>query len=603
VEEAPARPQEQYDDEDASPPTFRDVMLKMVVLGGCVTLFMPGLALGVTAAVAEALMPTLHTASGIMYSVAGYMGGGNRCMPQKDSHATDPVDSRWDKLEYRDPLPIYVARNVCIANAGVTENPRVSLYDFIQIKDSSCVDKVPDRFNVRTVPSFESLSDYTYLKGNSIFVGCEIRLPIYGDWQCQETAKAEEKAGLAPKGAATNMEMKGVAIRDYNWTHPCDKPDADFSAVFVNRTGACDNIAHFLHDSLWDVLTAGVRPPTDLDIPDEIHNFVMDTPGSVVNDLYKWKTANATEWIDYATLATYDVLSKKKGPITIGENNKTTRGALNWVDEMVESPGRVMCFENLVYTGWNFRHLMLGDTEQREDVASAFRSAMLNRLGLNRISEYRCPSKVAIYGRGDRHNRKLLNADEVEEHILATTNLEVSLINGFYGKVNMSCGVDSHETCGEVEGIDGMKGQVNLYASSDVFILPYGAAMTNVVFMSRGATVIETSPMCMPASWPSKQKICDPLGNCWTEPGIMDARGLHYFHVGGNAETQAENSCWCPPDVSKCPPEAFYDNFKFPLTDLDNILEQIADVAAANGCPPVLKKSKGGYRKTKARDH
>eukprot|EP00958_Prasinococcus_capsulatus_P011210 scaffold1106_cov608-Prasinococcus_capsulatus_cf.AAC.13 len=29
VEEAPARPQEQYDDEDASPPTFRDVMLKV----------------------------------------------------------------------------------------------------------------------------------------------------------------------------------------------------------------------------------------------------------------------------------------------------------------------------------------------------------------------------------------------------------------------------------------------------------------------------------------------------------------------------------------------------------------------------------------------
>ncbi len=70
----------------------------MVVLGGCVTLFMPGLALGVTAAVAEAVMPPLHTATSIVYSVAGYMNGGNRCMLQKDSHATDPVDSRWDKV-------------------------------------------------------------------------------------------------------------------------------------------------------------------------------------------------------------------------------------------------------------------------------------------------------------------------------------------------------------------------------------------------------------------------------------------------------------------------------------------------------------------------
>ena len=88
-----------------------------------------------------------------------------------------------------DPVPIYVAHNVCIANSGMTANERVSANDYVQIKDSSCVENIPDRFNVRTVPNFDALPEHTYLKGNSIFVGCEIRLPIYGDWKCQEDAK------------------------------------------------------------------------------------------------------------------------------------------------------------------------------------------------------------------------------------------------------------------------------------------------------------------------------------------------------------------------------------------------------------------------------
>ena len=55
---------------------------------------MPGLALGVTAAIAEAVMPPLHTASGLVYLMAGYISGKGQSVPQKDSQATDPVDSR-----------------------------------------------------------------------------------------------------------------------------------------------------------------------------------------------------------------------------------------------------------------------------------------------------------------------------------------------------------------------------------------------------------------------------------------------------------------------------------------------------------------------------
>ena len=84
----------------------------MVVLGGCVTLFMPGLALGVTAAIAEAVMPPLHTASGLVYSMAGYISGTGQCVPQKDSQATDPVDSRWDK--------VYIPTNTIVASTGTS---------------------------------------------------------------------------------------------------------------------------------------------------------------------------------------------------------------------------------------------------------------------------------------------------------------------------------------------------------------------------------------------------------------------------------------------------------------------------------------------------
>lgn len=69
----------------------------------------------------------------------------------------------------------------------------------------------------------------------------------------------------------------------------------------------------------------------------------------------------------------------------------------------------------------------------------------------------------------------------------------------------MSCSDSSHVTCGTMGGLDRLDTQLALFSHTDVFVLPYGAAMTNVVFMSKGATVIETSPLCLPSSWPSKQ--------------------------------------------------------------------------------------------------
>ena len=126
-------------------------------------------------------------------------------------HASDPVDSRWDKVEYITP-PIQVAHNVCLANGGITEEERIALYNMYLVRGESCVtEKISDRyiergegerersdeggkrlnctsrfplrllrFNVKVVSSFDNLPrDYTRVPGSSIFLGCEIRPPIY----------------------------------------------------------------------------------------------------------------------------------------------------------------------------------------------------------------------------------------------------------------------------------------------------------------------------------------------------------------------------------------------------------------------------------------
>ena len=89
-------------------------------------------------------------------------------------------------------------------------------------------------------------------------------------------------------------------------------PGADFTAVFVNKTGMCDNIAHFFHDSLWDVMMAAVVDPAEYGLPEKIDNFIVDAPGSRASHLYKWPTANASQWVDEGVNAAYEIVKKYK---------------------------------------------------------------------------------------------------------------------------------------------------------------------------------------------------------------------------------------------------------------------------------------------------
>lgn len=105
-------------------------------------------------------------------------------------------------------------------------------------------------------------------------------------------------------------------------------------------------------------------------------------------------------------------------------------------DMMNQGEGSILCFDELVFTGWNFRHLLRGDQETRAAVSSDFREDVLRNLNLPLPEENRCPSKVIMYGRGDRHNRKMLNIKEVAQHINTTTTMtaEVGKKTGEGGK-------------------------------------------------------------------------------------------------------------------------------------------------------------------------
>eukprot|EP00899_Mesostigma_viride_P016663 jgi/Mesvir1/24999/Mv16956-RA.1 len=464
----------------------------------------------------------------------------------------------------------------------------------------------PDRFNRRRVKNAAELGDYVYVDGTSLFLGCEVRL---------------------------------------------------------DSTGACDNIAHFLHDVAFNPIVAlTTAEPAAYGLPPRVDHLVTDAPGAELDfrclrgrapGAPAWKPTstcqpiNATEWVDAVVAATYDIAVRRAGggggeavtntstsggavagvrgvdgllasatgatggDVGVGSGGSLVRsvsGGPDWIK--VFTPGaeaRAVCFEKLVVSGWNFQHLLLGMRAEKRAATAALRSAVLSQLvahatqqqraprlpaGMRgagvgdgdgnttvallaslQVDEPRCPTRLAVYNRGDRMDRIALNMDQLLEHVHTRTSLEVFVVESFYEMP--------------------FEEQVTLFSLTDIMVLPYGAALTNTVFMARGAFVVEMSPLCLPSSWPSQKQVChghikhsSGEAACWEDGGMMDARELGYHYLSGFVNTP-EDGCLCQPGYTNewnCPPDAYNLNYYLRLTDFQAVLQKIDKEAMERGC-------------------
>eukprot|EP00899_Mesostigma_viride_P027796 jgi/Mesvir1/8200/Mv12493-RA.1 len=610
---------------------------------------------------------------------------------------TDWVDGRRGahpyQLDNEKPLglPLSVIKNACIfqdaSNTWSTNDRSFTL--LVSDKDSCSNTPPPSRFNIKRVADWSDLGRHTWLKGSALFLGCELRNPMM----------------------------------------------------------QCENIAHWFHDSYWNVLLAAATPEsfhslqpytqarradgrqcgngtdtTDCHAPTSrklnVQHLLVDAPGPELLDglpagALRWLELTGPEWTTHSIHALYDVLrghmhngpkeaqaaavAPKEAPekasgaslpgltephpeeATEGGNRTTTAGVshgrrqlaededkmpaehqrgsaattaaaaatttaggsahhhsndvamipLLWGTNMADITGRagqqqVMCADQLILTDFNHQHVPTGTSEARRTAAQSFRHAMLRRVGLPVPEEGRCPTRLTIYGRGDRPLRRIENFDEVVEYIRKATRLEVQPVAGFQTRWFKSVEHvgDAEEERDMKEAADRearemLRKQLQVFSQADIFILPYGAAMTNVALMTPGATVVETSPVCYPNSLTSKRKICHkapPSGTkpiCWQDPGLMEAAGLFYYHIGGDVmddtptnalarkispngsleiTPKRSGSCKCPLDMNPwvCEPDVYNHNYTLPLHKVQEVLEQVEATAREKGCPTFM---------------
>ncbi|KAG6556141.1 hypothetical protein Mapa_002082 [Marchantia paleacea] len=98
------------------------------------------------------------------------------------------------------------------------------------------------------------------------------------------------------------------------------------------------------------------------------------------------------------------------------------------------------------------------------------------------------PLRVTFYGRRDTKRRRIVNSQEVVDHLKKWTNppLDVVFVDDLMasGKYNQS-----------------LPEAVSLFSQTDIFITPHGANTWTALFMPKHAAVIEIYGPCGPSTW------------------------------------------------------------------------------------------------------
>ncbi|XP_024380065.1 uncharacterized protein [Physcomitrium patens] len=289
--------------------------------------------------------------------------------------------------------------------------------------------------------------------------------------------------GLSPEEFLQDLAAAGkVMVSEWGETYNCSsncpgsafEKDTPKDALWLagNTTHIVPylgNVFHHFSERVWPLLS-GFQDPVDGSYTPVNHYYV--------HRMHKW-LEQAHHNMDRNTfMYQVAILAKTAAPgakfLQHGENE-----------------ARPLCFESLTLsadaTGRMTPHLGLQNFGPAID---RYRKAAYSyfRIPDPKLSTPPRPMRVTLYGRGDASRRRIVNIDEVAQHLrsmtqppLLVTIVDELLASGAY-----------NQSLPEV---------VSLMAQTDVYITPHGANTWATLFMPKRAAVIEIYGPCGPTTW------------------------------------------------------------------------------------------------------